>query len=229
MDPTQKRWYLGISTPNPSCGGHHGLIVEERELRSGWLIEECWWPTMGWEVSFDDPLTLHGTIMFEAGEAAPKRPEMGKVLPKDGFARAWTSLQATPPEMTHQRIKKAKKMATVNIRQDRTTIYWYTQGLDRCKKRLLQQGEDICGNLLQEALMQTAGLFQKETCTVEEIIQDLFPRENEIRTEHTERQEEIMANDDKTGITKEEVSNAIETMKKGKAPSPDGVTTEVVI
>ncbi|KAL3271929.1 hypothetical protein HHI36_022399 [Cryptolaemus montrouzieri] len=64
----------------------------------------------------------------------------------------------------------------------------------------------------------------------QESIQDLFPRENEIPTDadgHTERLEEIMAIDDGTDITEEEVSNAIETMKKGK--SPDGVTTEVVI
>ncbi|KAL3271465.1 hypothetical protein HHI36_021951 [Cryptolaemus montrouzieri] len=72
--------------------------------------------------------------------------------------------------------------------------------------------------------------FRPPRRKLQEIIQDLFPRKNEIPNyvdRHTERQEEIMANDDETDITEEEVSKAIETMKK--APGPDGVTTEVVI
>ncbi|KAL3277467.1 hypothetical protein HHI36_012813 [Cryptolaemus montrouzieri] len=90
-----------------------------------------------------------------AGEAAPKRPAMRKVLPIDGFARAWTSLQATLPDMIYQRIKKATEMATDtsgNIGQRYTGIQ--RESTD-AKKRPLQQGEDICGNLLQGALMQT--------------------------------------------------------------------------
>ncbi|KAL3283812.1 hypothetical protein HHI36_017983 [Cryptolaemus montrouzieri] len=58
---------------------------------------------------------------------------------------------------------------------------------------------------------------------LQEITLDLFPRENEIPTDadgHTERQEEITAIDDETDITEEEVSNAIETMKKGKHQVP---------
>ncbi|KAL3274973.1 hypothetical protein HHI36_019748 [Cryptolaemus montrouzieri] len=38
---------LGDFNPNSSCGDNHEVIVEERELGSGRLIKECWWPTIG--------------------------------------------------------------------------------------------------------------------------------------------------------------------------------------